>query len=159
MKKLISLLLIAITAITLSSCVIVTNDTPVTYTMYFNNNTDTQYIYDWYVKDRAGHQYVLSDEYCRVPQGCTSSISGLRAGDYQVWFCIYSNPNRSKSDVYIDLGTFVYVNSDVTFNLYEEDYTIGRPYRSALEENESNSKKLVIVDSNGNKYELLNDKK
>ena len=150
MKKLISFMLIAISAIMLSSCII--NIEEPKYTIYFNNDSDTQYIYDWYVKDSSGNNYTLSKEYCPIPQRGASSIGGLREGDYQVWFCVYSNAKRD-TDVYVHPTTFVHLNADVTYSLRNDNYTYGRP-RSALNE-ETEAENFVLVDSNGNTFELV----
>ncbi len=153
MKKLFPVLLLTMIVGLFSSCVIVTTEEP-KYTIYFNNNSSTQYIYDWYVKDDDNRNHVLSDNYCPVATNTVQSISGLPKDNYQVWFCIYTNPQRD-TNVYMHTQNFVYVDQDVTFNLVQENYTSGRP-RSAASVNDGDEIfDFVLTDSNGNTYPLV----
>lgn len=155
MKKLFPILALSMIIGLFSSCII--NFESSKYTMYFDNDTSTQYIYDWYVKDSNNHNYTISSEYCPVPPGEYSSISGLSEGNYQVWFCIYSNPRRD-TDVYMHPESFVHVDADVTFSLYDESYTYGRA-RSAANGEETEESRFVLIDSKGNRYPLVETKK
>ena len=154
MKKILTILLAAVTTVLLSSCIIYAAPTP-TYTMYFQNDTTNQYIYDWYLKDSDGNKYTISDDYCEVAPGYYDSKSGLYEKDYQVWFCVYSS-SRSNYDVYLHNNTFVHVNSDTTYRVTTEKYYVGGP-RSAASEAENEETRFILVDSNGNKYELVSD--
>ena len=57
MKKIATIIMITLTAILLSGCVI--NVESVTHTMYFQNDSSTQYVYDWYLKDTNGKNYTI----------------------------------------------------------------------------------------------------
>ena len=151
MKKITTIIMLALTALMLSSCVI--NLEPVTHTMYFQNDSRTQHVYDWYVKDSDGTKYVISKDYCAVPCNSTSAISGLYTKDYQVWFCIYSG---IRSDVYTHSAGFVRLDSDTTFSLSSVSYYGGKP-RSAEGTIEDAESDFVLIDSNGNKYELVTE--
>lgn len=156
MKKLLTILLAAVTTLILSGCVInlsnLSNLNTTTHTMYFYNDTD-QDVHDWYLKDSSGDNYEISDDYCEVSPSSYSSISGLHTNYYQVWFCIYKG---AKTDVYMHTDNYVHVDSDTTFRLSTESYYTGKP-RSAAPNAEGDETKFVLVDSNGNKYELVSD--
>lgn len=157
MKKLLTILLAAVTTLILSGCVInLSNLNTTTHTMYFHNDTKNQNVFDWYLKDSSGDNYEISDDYCEVSPLSYSSISGLYTNDYQVWFCIYSNPDADANDVYLHTQNFVHVDSDTTFRLSTVKYYTGKP-RSAAPNAEGDETKFVLVDSNGNKYELVSD--
>ncbi len=157
MKKIFPALMLTMIVGLFSSCVIVTTEDP-KYTVYFNNNSTTQYIYDWYLKDDDNHNHVISDSYCPVSQRSVSSMSGLPRDNYQVWFCVYSysNPTRGDTNVYMHTENYVYVDKDTTFNLTSQSYTAGSPYRSAVTaNNDEEISEFVLTDSNGNTYPLV----
>lgn len=158
MKKLFSALIILASVLVMSSCVIVASDsTPdPTYTLYFFNDSENTHIYDWYLKDDGGHNYEKSKDYVPVKPGEISSISDLHKDYYQVWFCVYSSPNRD-TDVYTHTKNFVYLNSDTTFRLASESYRDGRPRSVSSSIEQSEELKYVLIDSNGNKYPLVQD--
>lgn len=152
MKKIATIIMITLTAILLSGCII--NVESVTHTMYFQNDSPTQYVYDWYLKDTNGKKYTISDDYCPVPCNSSSYISGLFRKDYQVWFCIYSNP---RTDVYLHSAGFVNLDSDTTFRLSDESYYGGAPRSAGKAINENAEPELTLVDSNGNQYKLVTE--
>ena len=144
--------MITLTAILLSGCVI--NVESVTHTMYFQNDSYTQPVYDWYLKDSNGNKYTLSDDYCPVPVRSTSYMSGLYTKDYQVWFCIYQSP---RADYYTHSEGFVKLDSDTTFRLSNESYYGGAPRSAGKAINENAEPELTLVDSNGNQYKLVTE--
>ncbi len=148
MKKFLTIMLIAITAVMLSSCIIVTKETPVpTYTMYFSNDTKS-HVYDWFLKDKDDNNYTISDEYCEVPTKTTSAMSGLYEKYYQVWFCLYSSRNE---DVYLYTNTFVLLDEDTIFHLSDKSFTS----RSVINADNSDSEKhYVLRTSDGQEFEL-----
>lgn len=155
MKKLLSFMLIAMSVLMLSSCVIVNEEEEdPTYTVFFVNNTKDEYIYDWYLKNSRGKNFTISDNYCPVPINTVSAKGGLDKGDYQIWFCVYSNPNRGAPDVYMHTENYVHINTDVYFTLNDYAFT---SVRSASAESDIESDTYVLVDSNGNEYKLVSD--
>ena len=131
MNKLLSILLVAMTAVMLSSCIIVnTADSTPTYSMTFSNDTQS-YVYDWYLKDRAGENYAKSDNYCEVPRGTSSTKSGLKERDYQVWFCLLSTRN---ADVYLYTNNYTHLDRDQVFYLYDQSF-YARSAAGAADEN------------------------
>lgn len=155
MKKIATIIMITLTAILLSSCVI--NLEPVTHKMYFQNNSYTQHVYDWYLKDSNGKKYIKSDDYCPVPVRSNSYMSGLYTKEYQVWFCIYSNP---RTDIYLHSNGFATVDSDTTFRLSDDSEEIfygGAPRSAGKTVNENAEPELTLVDSKGNQYKLVTE--
>lgn len=160
MKKIFSVLLLALTLSLFTGCIFVgdVDYEPPKYTLYFFNDTSNKTIYDWFLKDDDGENHVKSDNYVPVEPGEISSISGLKKDYYQVWFCVYSATNR-QSDVYVHTENFVYVDSDTTFKLDTESYVSGRP-RSATGVTEAKDKSnYVLIDSKGNVYPLVQEVK
>ncbi len=122
MKKFISLLFIAFTAIILSSCIIVTSDEPQTnyYNLTCHNVSDTR-ITDWCVVKNNNVTYAKSkDNYCPINANTGTSTMYLPEGEYYLYCAFVSEPDydnggyiKSKRidlhkdyDVYID-QTFV----------------------------------------------------
>lgn len=111
MKKIATIIMITLTAILLSSCVI--NVTPEsTHSFYFYNDTNMD-IRDWYLLDKDGKIYsVHKDGYAEpVAAGRYSHISGLKSKLYQVYY-EYENGTEHKT------GWFD-INSDATFKPYD----------------------------------------
>ena len=154
MKKLFSILALAMVIGVFSSCVIVTHEEP-TYTVYFNNDTPS-HVYDWYLKHKYGNRHAASDDYCDIKAYRYDSISGIKEGDYKFFFCFLST---IKNDYYIafpeEESTFYHINKDVTFYLSEQTPYNGTP-RSAVGSDDTyeNLDNLVIKDSEGNVYPL-----
>lgn len=125
MKKLFSILALAMVIGVFSSCVIVTHEesTP-TYTFYFFNNDDYD-IRDWYLIDKSGNEYSKhSDGYAEpVNEGEISSIKDLKPRLYKVYY-EYKN-GESHTTPYCDL------NSDITYKVYEDDFYKGKPRSAA----------------------------
>ena len=107
MKKIATIIMITLTAILLSGCVI--NYVPeTTHTFYFYNNSNMN-IRDWYLLDRDGKMYSVHNDGCAEPveAGKYSRISGLRSKYYQVF---YEYENRTQHTT-----GFFDINSDATF--------------------------------------------
>ena len=128
MKRLVSLLLIAYTAILLSSCVIVTNESvpepEPTYSFYFFNNSDYE-VRDWYLLDKDNNQYSKNnDGYAvKVEGGEISKITGLKKRTYRVYYEYYDSTNRFHKEYtnYFDL------DKDVTYKFVENTFYEGSP--------------------------------
>ena len=148
MKKFLTIMLIAITAVMLSSCIIVTKETPVpTYTMYFSNDTKS-HVYDWFLKDKDDNNYTISDEYCEVASGTSAAMTGLYEKYYQVWFCLLSTRTQ---DVYLYTKNYVLLDEDTIFHLSDYSFTS----RSVLNADNSDSEKhYVLRTSDGQEFEL-----
>ncbi len=153
MKKILSIIALAITAIMLSSCVVHVNAEtvePPTYRIYFYNDTAKQFIFDWYVEDEDGGNYELSDEYREIECGEYDYIDGLEKDYYRVVFCISSDYSE---DWYVR-SNLVFVNSDTTFRLSDKHYYDGKPRSALSSETSSEETDLVLIDSNGNEYPI-----
>lgn len=151
MKKIIPILLVAITTIMLSSCIIIAEEPK--YTIYFYNDTYTQHVYDWYVKDADGYNHVASKDYCMVAPGEYDYIDDLSKDYYEVWFCVYSS--RS-TDLYLHTNQ-IKLDRDTTFRLAIEEFIIGSPRTVAdiTSIEETDESKFVLIDSEGNTYQLF----
>ena len=149
MKKLIPLLLLLASILTLSGCVVVFDTSK--YTMFFENDTETQ-IDDWYLKDVAKHKYTGSIYYYGVEPGETSSIDNLPQNFYRVYFGISSGGN----DYYVHTENYVYLDSDTTFKLHNQSFhTTFIRSASSAESTDIENEKLVLIDSAGNEYALV----
>lgn len=148
MKKLISIMLIALSVIMLSSCIIVANNNePPTYSMTFYNDTKS-HVYDWYLKDKDGANYAKSDNYCEVPRGDHSTKSGLRERDYQIWFCLLSTRT---TDVYAYTRNYTHLSQDQRFYLSDESFYS----RSAAGSSDDNAEpEYVLRTADGTVLEL-----
>lgn len=126
MKKLFPVLLLAMIIGLFSSCIIVTNqdDSETTYTFYFFNNTN-EIIRDWYLIDRNDHIYsVHGDGFAEeVKKGNISSIEGLKARDYKVFY-EYENSGSYTSG-------FFSIRQDSTFKVSENNCYSGVPRSAA----------------------------
>ena len=129
MKKLFSILALAMVISLFSSCIIVaTEDKPdPTYSFYFFNNTDYE-VRDWYLLDRKNNMYTKYDDNyaCEIRSREISSISGLHERDYRVFYEYYDGIGR-KHQEYTD---YFELKSHTTYKLYENSFYEGKP-RSA----------------------------
>jgi len=161
MKKLIPLLSLTLFIGLLSSCIFLpggySDNTTPRYTMFFDNASTNQFIYDWYLKDTNNTNYVKSkNELYPVAPGKTAKISGLKTNLYQVWFCVFTS---STNDVYLHTENYVDFDSDTTFELKdggEYSFIEGAP-RNATPETSNNITDLVLIDSNGKRYPLVKE--
>ena len=153
MKKIVSVLMIAFIATLLSSCVVVAVDSP-RYTMYFYNDTASQYIYDWYVEDADGNNYLPDTEpidgYYEVDCGEYDWVSNLPRGNYRIVFCIYAGRT---ADYYLT-SDYEYIDEDMSFRLRNEVFYEGKWRSAGNSGTEEEETQLVLVDSKGNKYPL-----
>ena len=149
MKKLFPILALSMVIGLFSSCIINLHSS--TYKVYFNNDTQS-HVYDWYLKDSAGHKYAISDEYCEIDAYHYDYISGIEEGDYKFYFCLLSTRD---TDFYYSTQNFYHVEQDVTFYLSELTPYNGSP-RSAVgpDDTEFTPENLVLKDSEGNVYPL-----
>ena len=127
MKKLFSILALAMIIGLFSSCIIVATSEPEpeppTYTFYFFNDTNDD-IRDWYLIDRKGKIYSKqNDGYaCPIDEGEISSKKGLRQKDYLIFY-EYEHGTKNKTSYFT-------LDSDTTFRLSNRSITSGKP-RSA----------------------------
>ena len=159
MKKIIPILLVALTAIMLSSCIIVAREEP-TYTITFYNDlvdSARNDIFDWYVKNDSGTNFVVSKRYATHVRsgGGYSSIGGLYEDDYCVIFTFDDTTDAFDGDIYYT-STFFPVDRDLDFNVQEtaRGYTVGVRSAENQETSEDVEKSYQIVDSEGNIYPL-----
>lgn len=124
MKKIFSILTLAIIMSMLSSCIIVANNEPepepLYYNFYFFNDTGVD-IRDWYLIDRNGNKHSKINDGCANPCDAheISSIRNLLNRDYRIFY----------EDVHYNQTTtsYFYLNSDTTFRLSNAEITSGRP--------------------------------
>lgn len=146
MKKLLSFMLIAMSVLMLSSCIIVaTNDEPPTYSMTFCNDTKS-HIYDWYLKDKDGKNYAKSDDYCEIERGDRSTKKGLKEKDYQIWFCLLAT---RETDVYAYTQNYTHLDDDQIFYLSDQSFHA----RSAAAD-ENAEPEYVLITADGTVLEL-----
>ena len=142
-KTFLSILLIAVAATMLSSCVI--NIRTHYHKMYFYNNTSVD-VDDWYVKDSDDENHVKSSGYVPVDAGEKSSISNLPEDYYQVWWC-YS---LGSLDFYYH-SNYVDLDEDLTFKLRSMTFH-GRNAASTDMNEEGN---FVLETSDGTEIEVV----
>ena len=148
MKKIISVLLLALSLTVLSSCIII--NTP-THTMYFYNNTSTK-VYDWFLKDSDGDNHLPSEGWNEVPAYKYDKMTGLSEDYYTVWFCLLTTGNK---DYYVHTENSFHIDSDTTFYLKTETCSNGSPRSANSTDSDTNDEELVLIDSNGNQYKLV----
>ncbi len=143
MKKLFPVLLLTMIVGLFSSCVIVTTESaPPTYSMTFSNDTQS-HVYDWYVKDSSGKNYPISENnYCEVPRGTSSTKSGLKENDYQMWFCLLSTRT---ADVYLYTQRYTHLNQNQVFYLSEQAF-YARSVAGTSDDNSENNYVLKTAD-------------
>ncbi len=100
MKKFLTIMLVAITAVMLSSCVIVTTDTPHTnyYQLTCHNMTNYQ-ISDWCVVKDGNVTYAKDkNNFCPISANGGSATMNLPEGKYVVYVSFYQNPDYDDGD-------------------------------------------------------------
>ena len=145
MKKLFSILALAMVIGLFSSCIIVATaeePSPPTYSITFCNEYNDDVI-DWYAKNKDGKRFAKSDHYVGVRRDDTSKLKGLRKDYYKVLFSFFP-------DDYYETG-LIYLNENVSFILKTKNS--GSFTRSAMDSGSSNSE-YILVDSNGKEYTL-----
>ena len=129
MKKIFSILTLAIVISLFSSCIIVAHNDPdpelFYYNFYFFNDTGND-IRDWYLVDRNGNRYSkVNDGYAnRCDAHEISSIKNLLSRDYYIFY-EYEYDHHQITTGYFNL------NSDTTFRLSNAEITSGRPRNAA----------------------------
>ncbi len=118
MKKIISVLLLALTLSLFSSCIIVgTND--IEYTLTLKNalpRKSSNDIFDWYVIDDNNDKYVLDDNEVNIPSGGNSSSIDLPSGSYYIIFSFEDTTDRTRSHIFYKTEK-IYLYSDKVFTL------------------------------------------
>ena len=142
-KTFLSILLIAVAATMLSSCVI--NIRTHYHKMYFYNNTSVD-VDDWYVKDSDGYNHTKSDYYYPVDAGEKKAISDLPEDYYEVWWCY----TAGSFDLYFHSNA-VYLDEDTTFKLKYQTFH-GRNAASTDMNEEGN---FVLETSDGTEIEVV----
>lgn len=145
-KTFLSILLIAVAATMLSSCVISIRTHY--HKMYFCNDTLFD-VDDWYVKNPDGENFAKYT-YKSVPvdAGETSSISDLPEDDYQVWW----RYTIRDTDIFLHTITFVELDEDTTFKLSKQRFYSARNAASTDMNEEGN---FVLETSDGTEIEVV----
>ena len=145
MKKFLTIMLVAITAVMLSSCVIVTSESiPARYDITCYNNTMKK-ITDWCVKKGEDVTYANSEYNCSINSGESDSIENLSPGYYSICISFKQKESLHPSD-YEQTGE-IYLDEDVIFDVAERTY-YGRSVNNTTEI------EYVLRCSNGKEYPL-----
>lgn len=148
MKKQISILLFFITISLFSSCVVNVKDLPdpedfiPVHNITLRNNT-SEYVTDWYVKNKNDKNFTKSNDFTPVKNGSKSTIYDLFENKYCVVFSFEPYPDYC--DYYF--SDYFYLDKNIEYKLSE--YYI--PLRSATNEKDP---QLYLEDSDGNKIAL-----
>lgn len=147
MKKIISVLLLALTLTLFSSCIIVNDDIFSKYEIECYNNTyDT--ITDWCVKKGDDITYANSDYNCEIKPGKTDTISNLYRGYYSI--CISFEEKKQLHPDDYEQTDEIYLDENVTFNVARRKYYS----RSASASDQEDSEAQYVVIVNGKEYPL-----
>ena len=159
MKKLFSILALAMVIGVFSSCVIVTHEEP-TYTITFYNDlpdSSRNDIFDWYAKNDAGKNFAVSSHATHVSSGGGSSkLRSLPKDYYSVIFTLDDTTDSYGGAVYYESELF-YLDRDreCTVKEVSRDYIVTvRSANNIVEEKKELEKGFQIVDSVGNVYLL-----
>lgn len=144
MKKGLFVLLLASAVMLFSSCIWVqVNDSPRTYSLTFSNESGS-HVQDWYLRNRAGDAYLITEPHNIVRNGTSSTLYDLPEDDYELYFCTIVDQYK--------VTNFVHIDRDVVYHLRSEqggDFT-----RRSAEVEATEGRKLVLVDSEGNEIPL-----
>ena len=113
MKKIVLIMLAALSVMMLSSCIIVAEEEH-RYDITCCNDTYVT-ITDWCVKKNDHITYANSDHNCEIPGGYEDTIEDLSKGDYQIFFTFQTRA-RLHEDDYEYTGSF-YLKDDVKFSV------------------------------------------
>ena len=147
MKKIISVLLLALTLTLFSSCIIIEDTSK--YDITLLNNTDEN-ITDWCVKSKDGERYEKDDKNCPVRAGSRDTITDIPKGYYSVCFS-FEVKNQLQPEDY-EISTLVYLDEDVVFRLATRKFY---SYRSASSTDLSEANPQYILTINGKEYPLV----
>lgn len=148
MKKIISVLLLALTLTLFSSCIIIEDTSK--YDITLLNNTTDENITDWCVKSKDGERYEKDDKNCPIRAGSRDTITDIPKGYYSVCFS-FEVKNQLQPEDY-EISTLVYLDEDVVFRLGSRRFY---SYRSAdsTDLNEENPQYILTI--NGKEYPLV----
>lgn len=107
MKKLLSFMLIAMSVLMLSSCIIVATEEDHTnyYDITCHNKSDT-YIEDWCVVRNEKVTYAKKkNDYCYIAPGNEATLKDLPEGEYILYVAFVRNPDYDRGD-YIESKKF-----------------------------------------------------
>ncbi len=156
MKKLFSILSIAMLISFFSGCVIVTTETNPKYNITFYNelpSSNSNDVFDWYAKNRSGNNFVVSSTPTRVSSGSgRSTLRNVPRNDYKVVFTFDDTTDSNNNDIFYE-SDFFYLNEDKDFILQSRESITGT-IRSVGVETVENNSEFQIVDSDGNVYPL-----
>ena len=147
MKKIISVLLLALTLSLFSSCIIIEDTSK--YDITLLNNTGEN-ITDWCVKSKDGERYEKDDKNCPVRAGSRDTITDIPKGYYSVCFS-FAVKYQLKPDDY-EISNLVYLDEDTVFKLATRKFYSYRSV-SSTDLDDENSQYVLII--NGEEYPLV----
>lgn len=131
MKKIFSILLLALTLSLFTGCFFIvpeSEEEPATYSFYFKNDT-SKYIRDFYLEDRNGNNYSKINDGKANPceRGETLLINNLQRRDYRVFY-EYTYDDREPKTYYQYTSDYFNLNSDKTYKVSSDEIYIGIIY-------------------------------
>ena len=151
MKKIISVLLLALTLSLFSSCIIVGDDsifTPVSKHDITCYNDTSKIIYDWCVKKDDDSTYVNDEENCEIKPQKRDTIKNLNQGYYKLCFSFKDKIKLNPYDY--QESDYTYLDEDVEFSIAERTFYS----RSASSPDLENLETQYVVIINGKEYPL-----
>ncbi len=156
MKKLFSILSIAMLISFFSGCIIVNTETTPKYTITFYNelqSTNSNDVFDWYAKNSSGNNFVVSSSPTRVSSGGgNSKLRDVPKDTYRIIFTFDDTTDYNDNDTFYESDSF-YLDEDKDFILQTSTSYTGT-IRSAGDKRVENNREFQIVDSDGNVYPL-----
>ncbi len=147
MKKIVSVLLLALTLSLFSSCIILGDSFFSKYSITCYNDT-LKPITDWCVKKGDDKTFANSEYNCKIKSGAKDSINDLSYGYYSI--CIsFKNKSQLHPDDYEQTNEIL-LDEDVEFSVAERTYYSRSASGSGNEEPQTQY--VVIV--NGKEYPL-----
>lgn len=145
MKKIISILLLALTLTLLSGCIIIDDRH---FSITCNNNTE-ETITDWCVKKDNNKTYANDEDTCRIKPHKEDTISNLPIGYYSICITFEEKYQLHPSDY--EISKEIYLDEDVTFNVAKRHFYS----RSAIADNKNDDEQQYILIINGKEYPLV----
>lgn len=173
MKKIITLVSIALAATLLSSCVVavpdevpeiyvektskgktksVTIKTPSEYKITCKNSTN-YVITDWCVKLNNTETIARSDKNCTIPVNGSSTIYKLPEGRYQIFFT-FDNCKQLQPENYMSSGSFE-LKSDVTYVLKSSTESVDEVIYDRSAVADGSAPAFVLEGSDGSVIDLV----